>query len=86
MSDFNIDIENIEPNILVIETSFIDNVELVEIERLVGGVNIVSQSNIINVSDLPEITFSKITGNLPVARIEGLDEYLDHYSFDCGTP
>ena len=68
------------------ETSFINNFELLEIEKFIGGVDIISQSSIINVSDLPEITFSKITGNLPVARIEGLDTYLDHYSFDCGTP
>lgn len=87
MSDFTITIDNIEPNILVIETSFIDTVGVVEIERFgTPSVNIIKQSNIINVSDLPDIPFDKIVGNINVARIEGLDDYLDHYTFDCGTP
>jgi hypothetical protein len=31
----------------------------------------------ISVSDLPDI---------PVSKIIGLDDYLDSYEFDCGTP
>lgn len=86
MSDFTVVVENLEPNTVTIETSFVDSLKVVEIERSVGSVNIINQSNIIDVGDLPEIPFTKITGNVPVNRISGLDYYLDHYSFDCGTP
>jgi hypothetical protein len=87
MNDFTVVIDNMEPNIISIETSFIDSLGIIEIERYPApGVTILSTSAIINVSDLPDIPFSKITGNIPVNRIEGLDDYLDHYSFDCGTP
>lgn len=86
MSDFTILIEDIEPNTIIVETSFIDSLEVLEIERAISSVNIISQSNILGVNDLPDIPFSKVTGNLPVSRISGLDSYLDSYSFDCGTP
>lgn len=86
MSDFTVVVENLEPNTVTIETSFLDTIKTLEIERSISSVNIIAQSNIISVSDLPDIPFSKITGNIPVNRIDGLDNYLDHYSFDCGTP
>jgi hypothetical protein len=86
MSDYTVVVENLEPNIVIVETSFIDTLKILEIERSISSVNIITQSNIINVSDLPEIPFSKIIGNLSVYRIDGLDDYLNHYSFDCGTP
>lgn len=86
MSDFSVVVENLEPNTLVIETSFLENIQTLEIERYINSVFIINQSNIINVSDLPDIPFSKITGFLDVSRITGLDSYLDSYSFDCGTP
>ena len=87
MSDFTVLVENIQPNIISIETSFLETVGVVEIERFLSpSVNILSSSAIINVSDLPDIPFSKIIGNLDVSRISGLDHYLDHYNFDCGTP
>ena len=87
MSDFIVSIENIQPNIISIETSFLETVGVVEIERFASpSVNILSRSAIIGVSDLPDIPFSKIVGNLDVSRISGLDYYLDHYNFDCGTP
>jgi hypothetical protein len=87
MNDFIVVVENLEPNNIYIETSFIDNLEIVEIEVYPSpGVNILSSSAIINVSDLPDIPFSKITGNLDVSRINNLDDYLDEYAFDCGTP
>jgi hypothetical protein len=87
MNDFTVVVENILPNIISIETSFIDNLGIVEIEKYPSpGVNILSRSAIINISDLPDIPFSKITGNLDVSRINNLDNYLDEYAFDCGTP
>ena len=87
MNDFIVIIENIEPNIISIETSFLDVIGVVEIERFSApSVNILSRSAIIGVNDLPDIPFSKITGNIDVARISNLDDYLNSYSFDCGTP
>jgi hypothetical protein len=87
MNDFTVFIENLQPNIITIETSFLETVGVVEIERFSSpSVNILSRSAIINISDLPDIPFSKIIGNLDVSRISGLDYYLDHYNFDCGTP
>jgi hypothetical protein len=75
---FNVIIENVEPNILVLETSFIDNIGVIEIERFgTPSVNILMGLSPINISDLPDI---------PVSKITGLDEYLDSYEFDCGTP
>ena len=71
MNDFTVVVENIEPNIISIETSFLDNIgEIIEIERFAApSVNIVSSSSIIAVSDLPDIPFSKIIGNLDVKGI-----------------
>lgn len=87
MNDYIVVIENIEPNIISIETSFLETVGVVEIERFgTPSVNIIGPSTIINVSDLPEIPFSKITGSIDVSRIQNLDEYLNSYTFDCGTP
>jgi len=87
MSEFTIVIENIEPNIISLETSYIDNIGVVEIERFgYNSVNILSDKSNIAISDLPDIPMSKITGNLSVFRIDGLDTYLDDYDFDCGSP
>lgn len=87
MSDFTVNVEIASPNIISIETSFLDYIGVVEIERFAApSVNILSRSSIINVDDLPDIPFSKITGSLSVARISDLDDYLNSYVFDCGTP
>lgn len=87
MNEFIIVVENIEPNTISIETSFIDDIGVVEIERFASpSVNILSGSAIIGINDLPDIPFSKITGNIDVSRISNLDDYLDSYSFDCGSP
>lgn len=80
MSEFNIHIENTQPDILVVETSFINNIGAIEIERYpVPSVNIYTgvTSLDFSIEDLPDI---------PVSKIIGLDDYLDSYEFDCGTP
>lgn len=79
MSDsFVVVVENIEPNIISLETSYIDNIGVVEIERFNSpSVNIIMGLSPISLSDLPDI---------PVSKIIGLDDYLDTYEFDCGTP
>ena len=84
---FNVVVENLEANRLFIETSYVDNIGIIEIERFSSpSLEIFNQSSIIKVDDLPDIPFSKITGNIDVTRISNLDNYLDSYSFDCGTP
>jgi hypothetical protein len=86
-TDYSVVVENLEPYSLSIETSFVENIGILEIERTASAsINILGPLAIINVSDLPDIPFSKITGNIDVARISNLDDYLDNYSFDCGTP
>jgi hypothetical protein len=84
---FNVIVENLEANRLFIETSYVDSIGIIEIERFSSpSLEIFNQSSIIRVDDLPDIPFSKITGNLDVYRISNLDQYLNSYSFDCGTP
>lgn len=65
----------------------------IEIESTIGAdlndvyLEIDTCTRPILVSDLPnEIPIDLIVGNLPVDRIDGLDDYLDSYEFDCGTP
>jgi hypothetical protein len=87
MNDFIVVIETPDSNIISIETGFIDNIGVVEIERqLSPSVNILGPNTVVNVSDLLEIPFSRVTGTLDVSRLSGLDNYLNHYNFDCGTP
>ena len=87
MNDFIVVVETPDSHIISIETGFIDNIGVVEIERqLSPSVNILGPNTIININDLPEIPFSKVTGTLNVSRLSGLDNYLNHYKFDCGTP
>lgn len=85
--DFTIIIENSQPDILLLETSFINDIGVVEIERYdIPSVNIYTGLPSLSVSDLPDI---------PVDKIIGLDTYIDNYladytfdieAIDCGTP
>ena len=87
MSNFMLEI--LEPSVyyLDVSTSFIDNINNIEIERSENyNLEIVNTEKIL-ASDLPDdIPMSKIIGSLHVSRIDGLDNYLDSYEFDCGTP
>jgi hypothetical protein len=87
MSDFILEILEPTTNILEVETSFGSIVNNIEIELFDSfNLEIVNTEKVL-ASDLPDdIPMSKITGNLDVARISGLDDYLDNYEFDCGTP
>lgn len=87
MSDFILEILEPTTNILEVETSFGTVVNNIEIERFDSfNLEIVNTEKVL-ASDLPDdIPMSKIVGNLDVARIEGLDDYLDNYDFDCGSP
>jgi hypothetical protein len=87
MSDFIVEIVDTETNIVEIETSYIDNINNIEIERYeIYNVDIINTERIL-LSDLPDsYPMNKIIGNLSVYRISGLSDYLDSYEFDCGTP
>lgn len=87
MSHFILEITDPQTSILEIETSFIENINNLEIERYESfNIELINTEKIL-ASDLPDnIPISKIVGNLSVARISGLDDYLDAYAFDCGSP
>jgi hypothetical protein len=87
MSDFILEILEPTTNILEVETSFGSIINNVEIELFDNfNLEIVNTEKVL-ASDLPDnIPISKIIGNLSVLRIDGLDDYLDDYEFDCGTP
>jgi hypothetical protein len=87
MSNFILEIVDPQIYLLDIETSFVDNVNNIEIERSESfNIELINTEKIL-ASDLPDdIPITKIVGNLDVARISGLDEYLDNYEFDCGSP
>jgi hypothetical protein len=87
MSDFIVEILDTENNIIEIETSYVDNINNIEIERYeIYNVDVINTEKILP-SDLPDTyPMNRIIGNLSVDRISGLDDYLDSYSFDCGTP
>lgn len=87
MSDFIVEILEPTVNFLLVESSFGSVINNIEIERSNDfNLEIVNTEKVL-ASDLPDdIPMSKIVGNLNVARIEGLDEYLDNYEFDCGSP
>lgn len=87
MSNFILEITDPQVSILEIETSFIDNINNIEIERSESfNIELINTEKIL-ASDLPDdIPMTKIVGNLDVARISGLDDYLDSYDFDCGSP
>lgn len=77
-TDFTIIIENSEPDILLLETSFINDIGVVEIEKYdIPSVNIYTGIASLTASDVPDI---------PVSKIIGLNDYLDQYAFDCGSP
>lgn len=87
MSNFIIEITDPQVSFIEIETSFINNENNIEIERYdTFNLELINTEKIL-LSDLPDtIPMSMIIGNLDVERIDGLEDYLDEYEFDCGTP
>lgn len=71
-------IESEDPNILSIESSYVDDIGVLEIEREnTPSVNILTGVGTITLSDIPDI---------PVSKIIGLDEYIDTIDIDGGSP
>ena len=87
MSEFIVEITDTDTNIIEIETSFVDNVNNIDIERYeIYNVDVINTEKILP-SDLPDrYPMNKIIGDLSVYRISGLSNYLNQYTFDCGTP
>lgn len=85
MSEFIIEIETAQ-NTIDIETSFLDVINNIEIERYeTFELQIVNTEKIL-ASDLPDnIPMSKIIGNLHVSRIDGLPSFQT-LDIDGGTP
>lgn len=83
MSDFIIEITDPQTNLLEIETTYLDIINNIEIERSDNfNIEIVNTEKVL-VGDLPD--------NIPMSKIkqtgaDSLNEYLNHYTFDCGTP
>lgn len=86
MSDFIIDILEPVSNIISIETSILNEIDTLEIELFDQfNIDIVNTEKILW-SDLPDnIPFSKISGNIPVERIEDLDQYITSFLSDNAT-
>lgn len=73
--------------ILLIETSSLIDLDTIIVEKFDAYNLEIITHEAINSYTIPDnIPINKIVGNLHVSRIEGLDEYLDSYTFDCGTP
>jgi hypothetical protein len=87
MSNFILEIVDPQIFLLEVETSFVENLNNIEIERSESfNIDLINTEKIL-ASDLPDnIPMSKIVGDLHVSRILGLSDYLNEYEFDCGTP
>jgi hypothetical protein len=70
--------------LLVLESSIIDSINNLEVQRYNDYNLILTNTVYANLPD--EIPISIISGNLPVSRVDGLDEYLATIPVDGGTP
>jgi hypothetical protein len=87
MSEFIIEILEPVTNLLEIETSYGSVTNNIEVQLVDSSNLTIVNTEKVLASDLPDnIPMGKIVGNLDVHRIFGLDDYLDNYEFDCGTP
>jgi hypothetical protein len=87
MSEFIVEITDTNASIIEIETSFLDNINNIDIERYeIYSVDILNVEKTLP-SEFPDTyPMNKIIGDLSVYRISGLSNYLNQYTFDCGTP
>ena len=76
--NYNVEVAHKNPDTVVVQTSITKDHGSVEVVRTSSPSVIISTvSPTIKVSDLP---------NIPLSKLIGLDDYLDSYEFDCGTP
>jgi hypothetical protein len=50
------------------------------------GTSLIENDNNIEIINVDKVLASDILDDIPVTKIDGLDNYLDYYEFDCGTP
>ena len=86
MSDFIIEILEPTTNYLNVSTSFIENVNNIDIERSENfNLEIINTEKVLW-SDLPDnIPMSKIAGNLHYSRIDNLEDYVRGFLTDNAT-
>jgi hypothetical protein len=76
-----------EGSLLLIDASSISDLNNIIVENFsTYNLEILNDNGITNYSLPDYIPTEILVGNLHVSRISGLDDYLDSYSFDCGTP
>lgn len=74
-------------NTLIINASYLSDFGSIVVEKFDTYNLEVTNINGISHYTLPDqIPMTSIVGNLHVSRIDGLDDYLNSYTFDCGTP
>jgi hypothetical protein len=73
--------------VLLVEASASTDLDDIVVEKFdVYNLEIITHESLNSYVIPDNIPIGKIVGNLHVTRIDGLDEYLDSYTFDCGTP
>lgn len=84
----NISVEDSQSNgvNLILESSYISDFGTIVIEKFNNYNLEICNVNGITTHFSGNIYMDDVIGDLHVSRISGLDEYLDSYNFDCGTP
>lgn len=88
-ADINLDILSSDQydTTLLIESANITDLEDIVIEKFDAYNLQINTVDGINSYTIPDnIPIEKIVGNLDVSRVTGLSDFLDSYSFDCGSP
>lgn len=73
-------------------TLVLDAASVLELNNLIVenfstyNLEILNNNGITSYSSPDNAPLESLTGNLHVSRISGLDDYLNSYTFDCGTP
>ena len=76
-----------QDGVLVIDAVSVSDLGSILIEKYnTYNLEIINTNGIIQYFLPDSVTLESLAGNLHVSRIDGLDEYLDSYTFDCGTP
>lgn len=71
---------------IILESSYISDFGSIVIEKFNDYNLEISNIDGIYIYHSGVVYMDDIVGDLQVSRIVGLDDYLDSYSFDCGTP
>lgn len=76
-----------QDSVLVIDAVSVSDLGSILIEKYdTYNLEIINTNGIIQYVLPYNLALESLAGNLHISRIDGLDEYLDSYTFDCGTP